>query len=257
MRLRGKTALVTGAARGIGRAIVDVFAREGATIAACDQDAAALETLAEELTTAGVEHLVCVADVSEAADVDNVVALAVDTLGHIDVLVNNAGVSYIVPFLSMDDELWDRTLAVNLRGTYLFCQAVLPHMIARRYGRIVNMSSQSGKQGNTHYAAYCASKAGIIALTQSIALEFAENGITVNAVCPGVVFTPLWEAMAPDYARKRDMPPEDVKAYLESKIPMKRFATSEEVACVALFLASDEAAYMTGQSLNVTGGGLM
>lgn len=249
--------MITGAGRGIGRAIAEAFAREGANVVGCDRDAASLEDLAQSLGATGVAHLEPACDVSVAHDVQRTVDAAIERFGTVDILVNNAGVSSIVPFLDMTDDVWDNTLAVNLCGAYLFCKAVLPHMLAAGRGRIVNMGSQSGKQGNSHYAAYCASKFGVIGLTQSLALEFADRAITVNAVCPGVVFTPLWDSMLPDYARKRAMQPAEVKAYLESKIPLGRLAQPADVAKVVLFLASDEADYMTGQAINVAGGAIM
>ena len=130
-------------------------------------------------------------------------------------------------------------------------------MLPRKQGIIINMSSQSGKSGNSHYAAYCASKFGIIGLTQSLALEFASEGIRVNAICPGVVLTPLWDEMITDYAKKREMKIEAVKPYLESKIPMGRLCEEKNIADMACFLASDQAAYVTGQSINVSGGAIM
>ena len=130
-------------------------------------------------------------------------------------------------------------------------------MLPHRKGVILNMSSQSGKVGNSHYAAYCASKFGVIGLTQSLALEFAQSGIRVNALCPGVVFTPLWDKMLPDYAAKRNMKPEEVRPYLESKIPLGRLCTPEDVAQTAVFLASDDSSYLTGQALNLSGGSVM
>jgi NAD(P)-dependent dehydrogenase (short-subunit alcohol dehydrogenase family) len=130
-------------------------------------------------------------------------------------------------------------------------------MVTRKRGVVMNMSSQSGKVGNSHYAAYCASKFGIIGLTQSLAVEFAGAGIRVNALCPGVVFTPLWETMIEDYAAKRNMTPEEVWPYFEGKIPLRRLCTAEDVAGTALFLASDAAAYITGQAINISGGAVM
>lgn len=257
MRLQDKTALITGAGGGIGRAIAERFAREGANIGACDLAAESLAALGASLDALNARHVECLCDVTSPEDVRRTVDTAIATFGAIDILVNNAGISRIVPFLDMSDDIWDRTIAVNLRGPYLFCKAVLPGMLSRRRGKIVNISSQSGKRGNAQYAAYCASKFGLIGLTQSLAMEFADRGININAVCPGVVFTPLWETMAPDYARKRNLHTSQVRSYLESTIPMKRLAAPEDVANVVLFLSTDDSDYMTGQAINVTGGAIM
>jgi sorbitol-6-phosphate 2-dehydrogenase len=182
---------------------------------------------------------------------------AVTGLGGLDILVNNAAVSRIVPFLEMSEQTWDDILDTNLKGAYLCAQEALRTMAAQRAGVIVNISSQSGKEGNSCYAAYCASKFGLIGLTQSLAREFAPLGIRVNAVCPGVCFTELWEEQLPDYARKRSLKPEEAKEYLKQQVPLGRLATPEEVARVVAFLVSDEASYTTGQALNVTGGAIM
>jgi sorbitol-6-phosphate 2-dehydrogenase len=178
-------------------------------------------------------------------------------LGPIDIWVNNAGVAFIVPFLDSGEELWDETLRINLKGAFIGCEAAIRRMLRRRRGVVLNMSSQSGKVGNGSYTAYCASKFGIIGLTQSLAVEFARDGIRVNALCPGVVMTPLWEQMLDDYARKRNLKPEEVRPYLKRKIPMGRLCTPEDVARTAVFLASDESDYLTGQAINVSGGTVM
>jgi len=178
--------------------------------------------------------------------------------GRIDVWVNNAGISRVVPFLECSDDLWDTILRVNLKGAFIGCQTAIRHMLPRRKGVVLNMSSQSGRQGNSNYAAYCASKFGIIGLTQSLAMEFARDGIRVNALCPGVVWTGLWDDRhVGDYGRKRRMKPEEVRPYLESKVPLGRLCTPEDVAQAAVFLASDAASYITGQAINVSGGGVM
>ena len=165
--------------------------------------------------------------------------------------------SKIGPFLDCTDVIWDRSLHINLTGTFIGCQVAIRSMLPRRRGVIINMSSQSGKTGNSHFAAYCASKFGVIGLTQSLAIEFARHGIRVNAICPGVVFTPMWDEIKHDYARKRDMNPEDVRDYMADKIPMGRLCTEEDVALTAVFLASDDAAYITGQAINLAGGMVM
>ncbi len=255
MRLKDKVAIITGGGRGLGRGIALRFAQEGAAVVLADRDAAASRQTAEEIKALGGRRVLALAvDVSRKAQVRRMVDETVGHFGGVDILVNNAGISKVIPFLEATEEDWDRIMAVNLKGAFLCCQAVLPIMVKRGRGKIINMSSQSGKTGNSWYAAYCASKFGLIGLTQSLAAEFAPQGITVNAICPGVIFTPLWEEQLPDYARKKNLSPAQVKSYLEKRIPLGRLGRVEDVANLAVFLASDEADYMTGQALNVTGG---
>lgn len=257
MRLADKVAVVTGGGRGIGAQICRAFAAEGAAVAIGDISEQSSRTVADEISKQGGQAAAWAFDVAEKQAVEQAADEIESKLGPIDIWVNNAGVSYIVDFLDCDEQLWDRTLRVNLKGTFVGCQAAIERMKFRGSGAIVNMSSQSGKQGNSHYAAYCASKFGIIGLTQSIALEFAGDRIRANALCPGVVFTPLWEQMIEDYAVKRKMKVEQVRPYLESKIPMGRLCRAEDVARAAVFLASDEAAYITGQAINISGGTIL
>ncbi len=254
MRLKDKVAIITGGGRGIGRGIALRFAQEGAAVALADREAAASRQTAEEVRALGGKVLALAVDVGRQAQVRRMVDETASHFGGVDILVNNAGISKVIPFLEMTEEDWDLIMAINLKGAFLCCQAVLPIMVRRGKGKIINMSSQSGKTGNSWYAAYCASKFGLIGLTQSLAAEFAPHGIAVNAICPGVVFTPLWEEQLPDYARKKNLPPGEVKSYLEKRIPMGRLGRVEDVANLALFLASDESEYMTGQALNITGG---
>lgn len=257
MRLRGRVAVVTGGGSGIGAAICRAFAVEGAPVAVCDLNAHAAEQVAAEISASGGRAIARAFDVSDEAAVERAAGEVEAELGPLAVWVNNAGVSYITPFLECTREQWDRTLQVNLTGACIGCRAAISRMLPRGAGVVLNMSSQSGKVGNSHYAAYCASKFGIIGLTQSLALEFAGRGIRVNALCPGVVMTPLWEDMIDDYARKRGLKREEVRPYLESRIPLHRLCEPEDVAKAAVFLASDEAAYMTGQAVNVSGGSVM
>ena len=246
--------IVTGSASGIGKAIAARFTKEGARVAIADLDLVAATKTAEQLGSAALAAQV---DVGEMASVQAMVEKVKTHLGPADVLVNNAGVSYITPFHECTEELRDKTIRVNLKGAFNCCQTVIKDMLERKSGVIVNMSSQSGKAGNSQYTAYCASKFAIIGLTQSLAVEYAKSGIRVNALCPGVVFTPLWDGMIADYAKKRDMKPEEVKPYFESKIPMGRLCSEQDVADTAVFLASDQASYITGQSINLTGGAIM
>jgi NAD(P)-dependent dehydrogenase (short-subunit alcohol dehydrogenase family) len=257
MRLSGKVAVVTGGGGGIGAAICRALAEEGAAVAVCDARMEAARTVAGEIGQSGARAGSWSFDVSDRAAVEKASDGIERALGPLDIWVNNAGISRIVPFLDCSDEIWDRTLSVNLTGAFIGCQAAIRRMMPRSRGVIVNMSSQSGKTGNSQYAAYCASKFGVIGLTQSLAVEFAGNGIRINAVCPGIVLTPLWDGMIDDYARKKNIQLKDVKPYMASRIPLGRLCTPEDVARTIVFLASDDAAYITGQSINVSGGTVM
>jgi len=253
-----KVVVVTGGGSGIGAAICRAFAAEGSRVAVTDLRPEAAEGVAAEIRAAGGQATAWSLNVAERATVERAADEIAARFGPADIWVNNAGISRVVPFMECTDELWDAILRINLKGTFIGCQAALRQMLPRRHGVILNMSSQSGKTGNSQYAAYCASKFGIIGLTQSLAQEFARDGIRVNALCPGVVFTALWDGQhISDYGRKRGMKPEEVRPYLESKIPMGRLCTPEDVAGTAVFVASDAAAYITGQAINVSGGSVM
>ncbi|MFH0797249.1 MAG: SDR family NAD(P)-dependent oxidoreductase [Candidatus Omnitrophota bacterium] len=256
-KLKDKVAIVTGGASGIGKAIVREFAREGAKVVVADIDFSEAKKTASQVVQSGGESLPVKVDVSSRKEVKEMVKKVVEKFSRIDILVNNAGISVIVPFLEMTDETWEKTLNINLAGTFLCCQEVLPYLLKQKNGKIINMSSQSGKQANSWYAAYCASKFGIIGLTQSLALEFAPSGININAICPGVVFTPMWDSQMEPYAKKYNLKPTEVKNYLINKIPLGRLATPEDVAQVAVFLASADSDYLTGQALNVSGGAIL
>lgn len=258
MRLINRVAAITGGGSGIGAAICRAFAAEGARVAVADLRPEAAEQVAAEIGLAGGQAAAWSLNVADRATVEHAADEIATRFGPVDIWVNNAGISRVVPFQECTDDLWDLILQVNLKGTFIGCQVALRQMLPRQRGVILNMSSQSGKTGNSQYAAYCASKFGIIGLTQSLAIEFARDGIRVNALCPGVVFTALWdEQHISDYGRKRTIKPEDVRPYLESKIPMGRLCTPEDVAQTAVFLASDDAAYITGQAINVSGGSVM
>lgn len=258
MELNGKIALVTGSARGIGKAIALKFAHEGARVALNDINDESLKEAAREIQKVGREKAIYKkADVSKSEEVEELTQYVVEKLGVIDILVNNAAISRIIPFLDTSEKLWDRMMEVNLKGVFLCCKTVIPGMIRKGGGKIINMSSQSGKRGSAWHAAYCVSKFGIIGLTQSLALELAPYKINVNAVCPGVVFTPLWDEQASNHARRRGIDKKQVKEDLVKKIPLGRLGTPEEVANLVLFLASSRSDYMTGQAINLSGGSIL
>ena len=259
MRLQDKVTVVTGGGSGIGAAICRAFAAEGARVAVTDLRSEGAEQVAAEIrATGGRADAWPKVDVAERATVERAADEIAARFGPADIWVNNAGISRVVPFMECTDDLWNAILRINLTGTFIGCQAALRQMLPRQQGVILNMSSQSGKAGNSQYAAYCASKFGIIGLTQSLAMEYAHDGIRVNALCPGVVWTTLWdEQHVGDYGRKRSMKPDEVRPYLESKAPLGRLCTPEDVAGTAVFLASDAAAYITGQAINISGGSVM
>ena len=256
-KFANRVAVVTGGGRGIGAELCRAFADEGALVGVLDIRQEEAEQVVEQVREASGQAMTVACDVTDRDDVEQAADQVEQELGPLAIWVNNAGVSYILPFLDCTEQIWDQTLEVNLKGAYLGCQAAVRRMAPRQRGVIINMSSQSGKVGNSHYAAYCASKFDIIGLTQSLAVEFAAQGIRVNAICPGVVPTPMWDTQIEDYARKRDLKAEDVMSYFESNIPVGRIGKAEDIAQAALFLASDEADYITGQALNISGGAVM
>ena len=252
--LKGKIAVITGAGNGIGGAIAERFAAEGVKVAITDINLKAAQETAEKI---GPSSLAIETDVSNRASVRAMVELSENELGPIDILVNNAGFTELKPFLELDDDSWDKHIDVMLKGTFLCSQTVLKGMVARNSGKIINISSVSGKCGYSQHEAYCSAKFGIIGLTQSMAIEFAGNNININAICPGIVWTQLWEKLAPSLAANRNIPIDQVKTFLMSKIPLGRFCRVEDVAGVAAFLVSKDADYMVGQAINLTGGTVM
>ena len=258
MRFAGKRIAVTGAASGIGEAIAMGFAHWGARVAFMDIDKEKTEKYAKVANESyNTDCMGIGLDVSDKKSVIAAFESVEKAFGGLDVFVNCAGISIIVPMLECTEEIWDKTIDINLKGTFLCMQSALKIMDKQKSGSIICMSSQSGKVGGSQYQAYCASKFGVIGIVQSAAMEFAKSGIRINAVCPGVVHTPMWDKQVDTYAKKRNIKPEEVMPYFESKIPMGRIATADEVVKVTHFLASDDSSYLTGQSINVAGGQIM
>ena len=239
--LNGKTAIITGAARGIGYAIARRFASEGARVAVLDVDADAARQAAREIGDAAISSG---ADVSRATAVDRAFAAIVDELGGLDILVNNAGiVGSDTPVAKLEEDDWDRVLDINLKGTFLCSRAALRYMIPRKTGVIISLGSISGKEGNANMAPYSVSKAGVICFTKALAREVLEAGIRVNCVAPALIDSPILQGMDQDRVD-----------FLTSKIPLGRLGRPEEVAATVLFLASDESTFTTGQCFDVSGG---
>lgn len=244
--LEGKTAIVTGAARGIGRTIAEKLAGAGADLAICDLQEDWLAETAEAVKSAGRKVECFAADVSKGGDADRVVAGILEKLGRIDIMVNNAGITKDGLLMRMSDEDWNAVLSINLTGTFLFTRAVAKPMMKQKSGAIVNIASIIGLIGNAGQCNYAASKAGVIALTKSAAKELAARNIRVNAVAPGFIQSKMTDALS-----------EDVRNRMLDMIPVKRFGVPGDVANAVMFLASDESSYMTGQVLTVSGGMVM
>ena len=243
---KDKVAIVTGASRGIGRSISLALAAEGARIVAVDLDINETEKVAEEIRALGAEALAVMGNVTVAADADRMIEAAVEKFGRVDILVNNAGITRDGLLLRMKDEDWDAVLSVNLKGAFVCSRAAAKVMAKQRSGRIINIASVVGQMGNAGQANYCASKAGLIGLTKSNARELAKRNVTVNAVAPGFIETAMTAVLSEEFKQKA-----------LKQIPLGRLGTPEDVASVVAFLASDDAAYVTGHVLSVNGGMLM
>ena len=248
---RSKVAIVTGAGQGIGRAIACRLAQDGFAIAIVDINAAASEKVKKEIEDFGASALALTADLTKLDEIQKAISMAAGW-GEISVLVNNAGRVLITPFLEITEQEWDAILTLNLKAVFFAMQFAVPHMIEGAH--IVNLSSISGRSGRPDQPHYAAAKSAVISLTQSAALAFAPRGITVNAVCPGVVDTPMTAQLHEARASVLGITPQESLARMTARIPLGRIETPEDVAGAVSFLCSPNAAYITGQTLNVCGG---
>lgn len=243
MELHGKVALITGAAQGIGKSVALLLAQKGADIVVSDINLEKAQETAKEIEAFGRKTMAIKVDVANSGDAERMVQAVIEQFGKIDILVNNAGIARDKLILRMTEEDWDAVLNINLKGTFNCTKAVVKHMSKQRSGKIVNIASVVGEMGNVGQANYAASKAGVIGLTKTVAREFAQRGINVNAIAPGYIQTPMTDAL-----------PEKVKEELKRLIPMERLGQPGDVAEAVLFLVSEASTYITGQVLNVNGG---
>ncbi len=246
MRFENKIVIVTGAGRGIGQAIAVGFAQEGADVVLCGRSPAPLEETAEQVRALGRKATVVPTDVGDAASVDACIAKVMEEFGRVDVVVNNAGVTRDKLIIRMADEDWDEVLRINLKGAFLFSRAAAKVMMKQRSGSLINITSVVGLTGNAGQSNYSASKAGLIAMTKSLAKELASRGVRVNAVAPGFIISQMTDVL-----------PEAIKSQMLANIPLGRFGAGEDIAKSVLFLASNDAGYITGQTLSVNGGMVM
>lgn len=259
MKLENRIALITGGGRGIGRAIALAFAREGAGIVVAARTLAQVEGVAQEITDQFHSKTLPIAcDVSDVKSVEAMFARTAEFFGRgVDILVNNAGIAESAPIGKTDDDLWNRHLAINLSGSFYCTRAALPAMVERGWGRIINMASIAGKTGAPYIAAYSASKHGLLGLTRSTALEVAAKGITANAICPGYVDTEMTTRGVENITKKTGRSAEEAMEAIRRMSPQNRLVTSEEVAALALLLASEEGGAINGQAINVDGGSVL
>ncbi|HEU4770444.1 MAG TPA: 3-oxoacyl-ACP reductase FabG [Pyrinomonadaceae bacterium] len=252
--LNGKIALITGGGRGIGRAIAHTFARHGALVAVAARTTEQVEKVASEIGGSAV-GVIC--DVSDSESVTRMFADVRERLGDVDILVNNAGIAESATLVTTSDELWHRHLAINLSGTFFCTREALPAMLKKNWGRVINVASIAAKTGAPYIAAYTASKHGVLGLTRSVALEVGSMGVTVNAICPGYVDTEMVERGIEKITSRTGRSAEEARQTLEKMSPQNRLITTEEVAAMALLLASDEGRGINGQGINIDGGSVL
>ncbi|MBI4787469.1 MAG: SDR family oxidoreductase [Chloroflexi bacterium] len=252
-----RTSFVTGAGKGIGEAIAVALAREGIRVAVAARTQADVERVAAQIRAGGGEAMAVVCDVTEPVSVASAIADVQRDFGNVSILVNNAGASGSSKFLGHDDALWHKMIDVNLNSIYYVTKAVVPMMVEQNWGRIINIASIASKVGGKYIAAYTAAKHGVLGLTRALAVELVSYNITVNAICPGYVDTPMTDRSVANIAARTKMPEQDARTILEKSSPQNRLITPEEVAAVAVMLAGEDARGITGQAINVDGGAVM
>lgn len=255
--LSGRTALITGASQGVGRAIALAYAAAGAELLLAARNVAALEQVAAEATARGARAHVIPCDVSDPAQVEAMAAAAHELAGGAAILVNNAGVAGSHKLIGHPDELWQRMIDLNLTAVFRVTRAIVPQMAARGWGRVITIASIASRVGNRYMAAYTASKHGVLGLTRALAVELNSAGITVNAICPGYVDTPMTDAAIENIVRQTGRSAEQARAALESASPQGRLIDPAEIAAVAVMLAGEAARGITGQAINIDGGTVM
>ncbi len=255
--LSGRRAVVTGAGRGIGRSIALALAQAGADVAVTARTQGEIEQLAAEIRAMGRQSLAVPCDVTDSEQVKHMASTLIDGLGGVDILVNNAGNAGSHKFLNHPDELWHRMLSINLTSVYYVTKAFVPRLIEQRWGRIITIASMASRVGGSYIAAYTAAKHGVLGLTRALAVELLPYNITVNAICPGYVNTPMTDASVSNIAARTGMLEAQAREALEKSSPQKRLFEPEEIAAVAVFLAQDINKGITGQAINIDGGGVM
>lgn len=254
MKLKDRVAFIAGASGSIGGSIASLFAEEGAKIGIASRSVDKLKELATKIEKLGSAALVCRCDVMKNDDIIEAIRATVRAFGPIDILVNSAGVLNFEPVDRMPDEEWQRTIQINLTAAFVAIREVLPSMKERKKGRIINISSVSGKIGLPSRSAYAASKHGLLGLSKSLAAEVATHGITVNSICPTFIISQMLDESIQKFAKEAGKTVKEVSEELRNRVPIKRFIHASEVAPLALYLASDDSAAMTGQSINIDGG---
>jgi meso-butanediol dehydrogenase / (S,S)-butanediol dehydrogenase / diacetyl reductase len=253
--VQGQVAIVTGAGQGIGRSIALRLAEDGMNVVLVDLQGDAVERVATEIRTLGRQSLALALNMTLAADRQRMIETTLSTFQRLDALVNNAGVQRVALPLDVDESHWDLVMSVNAKAVYFSCQLALKHMIAQHSGRIVNMSSIAGKMASTiNHPIYNISKAAVLAMTKTLALYSAPHGVRVNAVCPGIIDTPMQDVVDHEFARVTGQQPAEIRAERKARIPLGYIGDGSDVAAIVSFLLSPDSRYMTGQALNADGG---